>query len=152
MVMFFFPGDPRILFFSALFFLIAAVFVSYIDIKEMKIPFWFWLAPLIAALFEALCQGIDVFVLRTAEAILVFIALLLFRKVMQGKFGLGDVKFISATTVSLGIQGVLIELLVAALSGIAFCLFQRKYSSRIPFAPFIALGICASFLALFTYT
>lgn len=134
---------------SAWCFLLAAVLVSFVDIRTLRIPFLFWLLPLVVASTELVFRSVGfadspsllVVLRRLLESGLMLGLLLLFRLAVRRKFGLGDVWFLAALTLSLGVIGVFIVLFVASLAGILFGLLLKMQNKPIPFAPFIAAGI-----------
>ncbi|MBU0934309.1 MAG: prepilin peptidase [Spirochaetes bacterium] len=134
---------------SAWCFFLAAVLVSFVDIRTLRIPFLFWLLPLLAGFAELLIRSgglagwepLLVVLRRVLEAGLMLGLLLLFRLAVRRKFGLGDVWFLSALTLPLGLIGVFMVLFVASLAGILVGLLLKMQNKPIPFAPFIAAGI-----------
>jgi leader peptidase (prepilin peptidase) / N-methyltransferase len=70
----------------------------------------------------------------------------------QQGLGLGDVKFLGAAGLWVGVSGLPFVVLIASLSGIAAAVLMRtrkldfNSQSRLPFAPHLALGLFATWL------
>ncbi|HAP42665.1 MAG: hypothetical protein A2087_08030 [Spirochaetes bacterium GWD1_61_31] len=126
---------------SAVCFIVAGVLVSSVDIRSLTIPTLYWLVPLSAALVEAGLVGWLVLFGRLAQAGLVLVLLMVFRLAVKKHFGLGDVKFLAAATVSYGFIGFFLVLLLASLAGLLIGLLKGLYRTKIAFAPFMAFGL-----------
>jgi leader peptidase (prepilin peptidase) / N-methyltransferase len=67
-------------------------------------------------------------------------------------FGGGDIKFLAAATAWTGLLGVPWMLLIASISGLAFCIFASlhgramKAYTRIAFGPHLSLGLLITWL------
>lgn len=136
-------------------YILFAVPASLIDLKTLRIPDLLTfpcIAALIAAtalfdgpfLPEALCMG--------AASFLFFFSLRKF----TGGLGFGDVKFSALTGLLCGFQGTFLAFLLASALGLlvaaTLALFRTlTRETKIPFAPFIALGtIGAKLLAAYS--
>lgn len=74
----------------------------------------------------------------------------------QGKFGMGDIKFIAAIGAWTGIQGALISLLAAPLIGLVFYAVMAPFgkvnkNKPIPFIPFMCIGLLLSIYYVHVY-
>ncbi|TXM72382.1 prepilin peptidase [Methylobacterium sp. WL12] len=96
--------------------------------------------------------------LRLAEAGLAFVLFLGLRALharLRGRvgLGLGDVKFLGAATVWTGLAGLPLLVLTASVTALGAILIGRLAGARItaatrlPFGPFLALGLHAALLA-----
>ena len=130
-------------------FLLAAIPVTAVDLREHRIPD----ARVVVGLFlAAWCasRGVD---FRPEEALLGgVLGLMLFWCVhhfSRGRMGMGDVKFASVVGAFTGAAGLCAAVFVAAVSGLAVALVlisldRRNARARIPFAPFLSLGGAAA--------
>lgn len=132
---------------SSAIFILSTIAVSDVDIRTKRIPDQFIALPLAFAVAESLALGWRFALVRILEAIVVMCAFLLFRRLMHGKFGLGDIKLISASTIAFGIVGVLVEVFFASLLGVIWAMFALKKGTRFPFAPFLAFGMLIAMLS-----
>lgn len=122
-------------------FLVSCILASLVDVRHLRIPDVFWLLPLAVAGFESMHAGALFFAYRGSAALVVFTALLGFRLLVKKRFGLGDVKFLAASTVATGVLGVFMVLFFASVSGVAYGLAFKRGNKKIPFAPFMAFGL-----------
>lgn len=127
--------------------------VALIDLRHGIIPDWLNLA--IAALGVAnivVTDGVAVAFSAMAMAGLVGVLFwllqrLYFRLRHVDGLGLGDVKFLAASTMWVGVAGVPTLLLIAAVAalsvagGLQFAGHEMKRQTSIPFGPFLALGL-----------
>jgi len=126
---------------ACFYFLVATIAVSRVDILYKRIPDSYIILPLLFALIELAGLGSRILISRIFLLVLVLCALLLFRRFADGAFGLGDVKLISASSVSFGLWGTWLILFGGSLVAIAYIIISGKRNARIPFAPFIAVGM-----------
>ncbi|MBN2877051.1 MAG: DUF1751 domain-containing protein [Bacilli bacterium] len=131
----------KILPFSFTLFCISICVASYIDIKTYKIFKITWILPLLGALVENYCSSREFLVSRVLQSLLIFLALVVFRYFSKKRFGLGDVYYISALTMSLGLVGSHTVILVACIAGVVYGMVVGDMKRKIPFAPFIAVGM-----------
>ncbi|OHD18562.1 MAG: hypothetical protein A2Y38_22770 [Spirochaetes bacterium GWB1_59_5] len=125
----------------------STIAVSDVDIRTNRIPDQYIALPLAFALAENLALGLRFAVDRFLESVVVLFAFLIFRRLVKGKFGLGDIKLISASTMAFGIVGVLVEVFFASLLGVIWAMLALKKGGRFPFAPFLALGMLIATLS-----
>jgi len=130
-------------------FLLTAIPVTAVDLREQKIPDAGVAFGLFAAAWCA-SRGED---FRAEDALLGgalgFVLFWCVRCVSRGRMGMGDVKFASAVGAFTGAAGLCIAVFVAAVSGLAAALVlisldRRNAEARIPFAPFLSLGGAAA--------
>ena len=60
--------------------------------------------------------------------------------------GIGDAKLFGAGAMWVGILGLPSVLLVAALTGIAYAVIAKRHAKRVPFGPFIGVGVLTVWL------
>ncbi|VIO65079.1 Type 4 prepilin-like proteins leader peptide-processing enzyme [Bradyrhizobium ivorense] len=127
--------------------------VALIDLRHGIIPDWLNLAIAVLGLVNVVVTE-DASAAFTAMAMAGLVGLLfwLFQRLyfrlrhVEG-LGLGDVKFLAAATIWVGLAGVPTLLLVAALAalGVAGALHlaghEMQRQTSIPFGPFLALGL-----------
>ena len=133
--------------FSSAIFIMSAIAVSDVDIRTKRIPDQFIALPLAFAMAESLTLGWRFALVRFLESVAILCAFLVFRRLMHGKFGLGDIKLISASTMAFGVVGVLIEVFFASLLGVMWGLLATKKGARFAFAPFLAFGMIVAMLS-----
>lgn len=123
--------------------------IAIVDLKSMVIPDSLVIAfALLSAYPVVLNYDIRDNLLGLAALFAVFIVILL---VFPGSFGWGDVKFASAIGFLSGLELSLVVLEVAlvtgAVIGVAYALKTKKgLRTRIPFAPFLSIGLVVSLL------
>lgn len=128
--------------------------VAVVDGRRQVIPDALNGALFATGLARAASAGLDGLVLSVATAGVVFAAFFLLRAVhsrWRGSvgLGLGDVKFLAAASVWIGLDGLPIAVLVASLSGLAYVLVRSRLAqdvtaaTRIAFGPHLALGLAA---------
>ncbi|MBN2159231.1 MAG: prepilin peptidase [Spirochaetes bacterium] len=126
-----------------------ALCIAAVDMKAMVVPDSLVIAfALLSAYPVVLNADIQESLLGMAALFAVFIVILL---VFPGSFGWGDVKFASAIGLFSGLEMSILVLEVALVSGavigVAYALKTRKgLRTRIPFAPFLTLGLIVSLL------
>ncbi|WP_312015822.1 A24 family peptidase [Bradyrhizobium liaoningense] len=130
--------------------------VALIDLRHGIIADWLNLA--IAALGLAnivVTDGTTAALSAMATALLVGVLFwllqrLYFRLRHVDGLGLGDVKFLAAATIWVGVAGVPTLLLIAAVAalgvagGLQLAGHEMKRQTSIPFGPFLALGLLAT--------
>lgn len=130
--------------------------VALIDLRHGIIPDWLNLA--IAALGLANIVVADGAAAAPGAVATAFLVGLLFRLLQRLYFrlrhvdglGLGDVKFLAAATIWVGVAGVPTLLLIAAVAalgvagGLQLAGHEMKRQTPIPFGPFLALGLLAT--------
>ena len=126
--------------------------IAWIDLRRRIIPDGLNLALLCAGLALTAWREADGSALlpRAGE---VAVAFALFRGVralharLRGRIGLGlgDVKFLAAATAWTGLAGLPVLILVASLSALLVVVLRRlDAATRLPFGPFLALGLHAA--------
>ncbi len=142
--------------FFALFCLLSAA-LAWIDIRHGIIPDWLNAAIAVLGLSKAFIDGGSLAALEAAgEGVAIGLIFWLLRRLyfalrkIQG-LGLGDVKFLSAAGVWIGIAGLPVLLLVATLTALAAAGLmkvagqQMTRRTSIPFGPFLAMGLLLTF-------
>jgi leader peptidase (prepilin peptidase) / N-methyltransferase len=136
----------------------ACLLLAWIDFRRGIIPDWLNLGiallgvirgasiggwPFIAeAIVEAMLIGAVVWLLRW----------IYFRLRNRQGLGLGDVKLLAASTLWIGMIGIPVQLLVAALTALAAALALHVAGTKmtrhtaLPFGPFVALGLMVAIL------
>jgi leader peptidase (prepilin peptidase)/N-methyltransferase len=127
--------------------------VAWIDLRHGIIPDWLNLAIAVLGLIRvAVDDGAMAVLTAIGVAALVGLLFWLFQRLyyklrhVEG-LGLGDVKFLAAAAIWVGLAGVPTLLLIAALAalGVAGSLLlaghEMKRQTSLPFGPFLALGL-----------
>jgi leader peptidase (prepilin peptidase)/N-methyltransferase len=136
----------------------ASVSLAWIDFRQGIIPDWLNLGIALLGIIRAASIGGWPFVAEAVvEAALVGVVIWLLRWIYfrlrnrQG-LGLGDVKLLAASTLWIGIAGVPLQLLIAALTALAAALALHVAGTRmtrhtaLPFGPFLAFGLMVAIL------
>jgi leader peptidase (prepilin peptidase)/N-methyltransferase len=136
----------------------ACLLLAWIDFRQGIIPDWLNLAIAILGVIRvAAIGGWPLVAELVVEAALVGGAIWLLRwlyfrlRKTQG-LGLGDVKLLAASAIWIGLAGIPVQLLVAALSALAVALALHLLGARmtrhtaLPFGPFLALGLLVAIL------
>jgi leader peptidase (prepilin peptidase) / N-methyltransferase len=136
----------------------ASVMLAWIDFRQGIIPDWLNLGIALLGIVRGASIGGWPFVAEVVvEAILVGVVIWLLRWIYfrlrrrQG-LGLGDVKLLAASTLWIGMVGVPVQLLIAALTALAAALLLHVAGTRmtrhtaLPFGPFLALGLMVAIL------
>ncbi len=131
---------------STILFLLASIAVSEVDIRTKRIPNQYIVLPYAFALAESLSLGTRFALVRLVESLAVLAFFLAFRKLVKGRFGLGDVKLIAASTMSFGIVGTLLEVLCASFVALLWAVAKVGKDVRFAFAPFLAIGMAVAIL------
>jgi leader peptidase (prepilin peptidase) / N-methyltransferase len=131
----------------------ASLLLAWIDIRHGIIPDWLNLG--IAALGALRAMAVGGWALLAdslIEAVLIGAVVWLLRRLyfmlrnIQG-LGLGDVKFLAASALWIGVSGVPLQLLVASVAALATAAVlhvaghEMKRQTALPFGPFLALGL-----------
>jgi leader peptidase (prepilin peptidase)/N-methyltransferase len=137
---------------AGLYLLTVLAAVCAIDARYGIIPDSLTLALILGGLFEAFLGGLEGLLERGIEAAVVFAAAMLFRgsyRRIRGfdGLGLGDVKFVTAATLWVGISCIPAVLLTAVLSALVSLLILRAEGHEldgkqaISFGPHLAVGL-----------
>jgi leader peptidase (prepilin peptidase)/N-methyltransferase len=131
----------------------ACLLLAWIDFRQGIIPDWLNLSiALLGAIRAASIGGWPLAAEVIVEGALIGAVIWLLRwlyfrlRRVQG-LGLGDVKLLAASTIWIGMEGVPVQLLIAALSALAVALALHLAGARmtrhtaLPFGPFLALGL-----------
>jgi Flp pilus assembly protein protease CpaA len=113
--------------------------VSFIDVREHRIPNWFTLPGIIAGL--ALLPLSDNWLMKLLVAIAFASLFLVFA--LRGGAGMGDVKLYLMVCLLLGIAGayaIFAANILAAVVGLVAAGVRRERRTPIPMAPFVAAG------------
>ena len=127
-----------------LIFILSTIIASRVDVREYRIPDAYIVIPSVITFTLAALGGFMDIAIRVAQGALVLVFFLLFRRMVKERFGLGDVKLIGASTLAFGFSGVCIEVIAASIAGVVWGLLPRHRGARIPFAPFLAIGMIIS--------
>ena len=133
-----------------LFFTLLGIAVA-VDIKKREIPNWvIFSTVLLWVLWQCalLAIGASPDLLRAISALAVFITLLVFtftaEKIFKRYlFGGGDIKLVAASTLFLGVNGMLIAVFFACMVSLIYAL--ANLARGIPFAPCM---LCGTLIAL----
>lgn len=136
----------------------ACLLLAWIDFRQGIIPDWLNLSiALLGAIRAASIGGWPLTAEVIVEGALIGAVIWLLRwlyfrmRRVQG-LGLGDVKLLAASTVWIGMEGVPVQLLIAALTALAAALVlhlagaQMTRHTALPFGPFLALGLLVAIL------
>jgi leader peptidase (prepilin peptidase)/N-methyltransferase len=131
----------------------ACLLLAWIDLRQGIIPDWLNLAiAILGAVRAASIGGWPLAAELVIEGVLIGASIWLLRwlyfqlRKVQG-LGLGDVKLLAASAIWVGMAGVPVQLLIAALSALAAALVLHLVGNRmtrhtaLPFGPFLALGL-----------
>ena len=148
------PGDLLLALAPALAPLPLTLPIAWIDLRRRIIPDGLNLALLVSGLGIAAWQAPDLasVLLRAGEAAVAFalfwgVRALHARLRGQIGLGLGDVKFLAAATAWTGLAGLPLLILVASLSALLVVVLRRlDAATRLPFGPFLALGLHAALI------
>jgi leader peptidase (prepilin peptidase)/N-methyltransferase len=133
--------------------------LAIIDIRKMILPDALNLALGAAGLTHAILIGqpdlVDAVVGSLIGASAFWVIAYSFRRLrgFEG-LGLGDQKFMAAAGLWVGWQGLGLMVLVASVSALIFALLQAgklaklNSSTRLPFGPFLGLGVCVAWLSV----
>ncbi len=133
-------------------FLLAAIPVAAVDLRERRIPN----AAVVAGLALALCWAAGRGEASLTDSVLGgALGLLLLGGVwllFRGRLGMGDVKFASVVGAFCGAAGLFVAVFVAALLGLLAALVliamdRKNAQAKIPFAPFLSAGGAAALTA-----
>ena len=132
---------------------LACILLAWIDIRSGIIPDWLNLAiGILGSIRATMIGGWPVLLELIAESVLIGAVVWLLRwlyfriRRVQG-LGLGDVKLLAASTIWIGLDGVPVQLLVAACTALIVALGLRVVGTQmtrqtaLPFGPFLALGL-----------
>lgn len=127
------------------------IWASYIDLLRFRIPDLASLLILVVGI--AAIGWIDLLRLPSHLMAAVFagatfwlVGEVLYRRYGTEMLGIGDAKLLGAGAMWVGFAGLPSLLLVAAVSCIVYSLLVKRYTKRIPFGPFLALGIVTIWL------
>jgi len=136
----------------------ACLLLAWIDFRQGIIPDWLNLGIALLGIIRGASIGGWPFVAEAiVEAVLVGAVVWLLRWIYfrlrnrQG-LGLGDVKLLAASTLWIGMVGIPVQLLIAALSALAAALALHVAGTKmtrhtaLPFGPFLAFGLMAAIL------
>jgi len=136
----------------------ASLLLAWIDLRQGIIPDWLNVAiAILGAIRAASIGGWPLTAELVVEGVLIGASIWLLRwlyfrlRKVQG-LGLGDVKLLAASAIWVGMVGVPVQLLVAALSALAaasvlhFVGHRMTRHTALPFGPFLALGLLAAIL------
>jgi Flp pilus assembly protein protease CpaA len=137
--------------YELLVFLLFAVPIALIDIREYRIPDVLSLGGIAVFVVLRLLWKEQSFQLLAIECAAGFAAFWLVCKVTRGQMGLGDAKFSAFIAVAAGLQWWFAALFVASLLGLLFAavcvgIFKVDRKALIPFAPFLTAGATIALL------
>ena len=138
--------------------LVVSTVISWIDFRHMIVPDW---ANLILALAGLLCTGFKgqpwwqaVLQVCLLFAILLIIASLYRHLRHRDGLGMGDIKFVCAATMWIGIAMIPWLVLIASISALLMivalqiCGQAVPSGQRIPFGPHLCMGLLATWMAM----
>ncbi len=111
--------------------LLPLIYMSYLDIKYMKINN-------ISLVFLFVLTLSNTSISNIIFMFVILILILLLERLISGKVGGGDLKVILILSLVLGYR-IFLVLIIASFCGIIFTLISNK--KYIPFIPFITLGV-----------
>jgi leader peptidase (prepilin peptidase) / N-methyltransferase len=129
--------------------------VAVTDFRRGIIPDWCNGALLAAGGLLSSLGGLELLAANLFDAVIVFGLFLLLRAGYRrlrgyGGLGLGDVKFLGAATVSIGLVGIQLVVLLASVTGLVEALVRRlafdeqlTSKTRLRFGPHLALALVA---------
>ena len=133
-------------------FMLLALSITFMDIKEFRIPDYLTLGGIFVLSVLKLAFGQSSIGLLALEACLGYGLFWLIHRLTRGKLGLGDAKYSALIAVAVGIPPWFLALLAASVAGLLFAavmmgFFGMSRRARIPFAPFLTLGAIVSVVA-----
>ncbi|MDX8355262.1 A24 family peptidase [Cognatiyoonia sp. IB215182] len=122
------------------------IWASYIDLTQFRIPDSANIAVFAVGVIAIAWIDLSLLPSHLIASILTLTVFwlageILFRIARTDMLGAGDAKLLGAAVMWGGIWGLPSLLLVAATTGIAYALLARRQAKRVPFAPFICLGL-----------
>jgi leader peptidase (prepilin peptidase) / N-methyltransferase len=125
--------------------------ISVTDVKEMRIPDSLNLILLFSGIVFWATHNAEQLPYQIANGAIVGILIWLvrfgyFRLTKRIGLGLGDVKMMGAGAIWISPFSVPILIFIASFSGLVFAIIKGRVGERIPFGPFLALGVIASWL------
>jgi prepilin signal peptidase PulO-like enzyme (type II secretory pathway) len=132
---------------------IVAFIVTVWDLRERRIPDMVVFPALAAFVCYWIVVDINAILFQTVSACVGFAVFLAIRLGSGGSLGWGDVKLSGLMGLSLGLPGWVIAVLAASFAGLTVMLVLMRLSradrnTKVPFGPFLALGMVAAALAL----
>ena len=134
------------------FFLLAALPVTAVDLRERRIPNLAVATGLALAIWWGWSRGVPALADCMLGGALGIVTLGAVWLAFRGRLGMGDVKFAAVVGAFCGSAGFYLAAFVAALLGLLTALVliamdRRNVRARIPFAPFLSIGGTAALLA-----
>lgn len=143
-------NEPKFLFFILLTFLLWQIsLMDFLSLSVFSLYLWLYLALSFYALFL-----FSIHPLSRGLAFLIYtVGLTLYQRLRPEAIGEGDIIFIGATSLVLGLYYTSLFLLIAALSALLALtlrkiIFKVALNKPLPFFPFLALGTYLAYLAL----
>jgi prepilin signal peptidase PulO-like enzyme (type II secretory pathway) len=129
-------------------FAVFAIPITFIDLKQMRIPDLLSLGGVATVLALDVFVGVPVLTIAL-EGVVGFGVFWLIRLATGRKLGFGDVKYSVLIAISLGLYGWLTAIAVASVTGLAAGIllllrYKMPRSTRIPFAPCLTFGAVVS--------
>ncbi|MCC3861766.1 prepilin peptidase [Pseudemcibacter aquimaris] len=122
--------------------------LSYIDLTKYKIPDWINALILITGVLFNIYNDHDLLnaliSFLIAGSLFYFISFLFFKIKNRQGLGGGDIKLFAASAVWLNFYFLPFVLLISSLSALIYAVLSR--STKIPFGPFLAIGIWVTWL------
>lgn len=130
---------------------IILLMISAIDWKWMIIPNSLTVAVALIAVWSCASEELPNMAERAAGCFQISVPMILLNCAVKNCFGFGDVKLCMAAGFLLGAKGILLTMFIAVLTGGCYAVAllikdKRNRSRRIPFGPFLALGIWISYV------
>ncbi len=132
--------------------ILALIFIPVVifDLREKRVPDLFVLPGIGIFLIKRIAekQLLIYMIFITAAAGFGFIFLLFI--LSKGKIGVGDAKLSALVALALGLKGWMAAIFIASFTGVVFALVmialrEMTWKTRLPFAPFLALGSLVPF-------
>jgi prepilin signal peptidase PulO-like enzyme (type II secretory pathway) len=134
--------------------LIVGIIASIIDIRKECIPNWLLIGGALVIIVTCLLVSASSLLSRALTALVVFVLFIVFYLILKKGLGMGDVKLIALIAFSFYFVGTWIVLITACLVALSWTLCRNLShwnndiaKKRIPFAPFLTLGMAVALFA-----
>ena len=128
------------------FILIFSELLSVYDIKNFSVPLWGLILGTVGLVVLRIIFYINTVYLYLISAAILTLLYFIVKLITHGKLGTGDVLFGLFQGLGFRPQFIWVCLLVEAVTGLIFFLIRRSNPKKMPFIPFMALGLLVSFL------
>lgn len=129
-----------------LFLTIILILTAVIDWKRMIIPNSLVLAIGVIAVWAWMTEKTPCLTDRIAGSLIISVPMMIINCAVKNGFGFGDVKLCMVSGFLLGMKGMLLTMFLAIFTGGVYAVIllmkdRHNRGRRIPFGPFLALGI-----------